>query len=234
MTSTSSDGVVARDLQAESLSTAAHTADLRHGAWTRLGSGGALGDAVTEAILGGIAERSHQAARAQGYATGWAEGRRVALARAEQDAEAVRRTAEADRVRRDAEHRDALAALDAAVAQLEQRTAAAVEALAGHTVEVALELTRAILGREVATATDPGADALRRAMALVPPHVDVTVRLNPADRDTLNPEAVEGSTVTVVGDPTVQRGDAVAETDDTFVDATIAAAFERVQEVLAR
>ena len=234
MRSTSSDGVVARDLPAETLSTPAHGADLRSGAWTRLGSGGVLGDAVTEAILGGIAERSHQAARAQGYATGWAEGRRVALARAAQDAEVVRRAAEDDRARRHAEHLTALAALDAAVEQLHIRMSEAVDAIAEQAVEVALELTSAILGREVATATDPGADALRRAMALVDPHVPATVRMHPEDRATLDPAALENRAVAVLDDPTLSRGDAVAETEDTLVDATIAAALERVREVLTR
>jgi flagellar assembly protein FliH len=234
MRSTSSDGVVARDLPAETLTTPVHDADLRSGDWTRLGSGGALGDAVTEAILGGIAERSHQAAQAQGYATGWAEGRRVALARAAEEAEAVRRAAEAGEARRHAENLDALAALDAAVDQLHTRLAEAVEALAEQTVAVALELTEAILGREVATATEPGGDALRRAMALVDPHVAVTVRMHPEDRATLDPVALEGRAVAVVDDPTLARGDAVAETEDTLVDATVSAALERVREVLTR
>jgi flagellar assembly protein FliH len=226
--------VVARDLPAETLSTPVHDADLRSGDWTRLGSGGALGDAVTEAILGGIAERSHQAARAQGYATGWAEGRRVALARAAEEAEAVRREADADQARRDAEHRDALAALDAAVAQLRTRLAETVDAVAGQTVDIALELTHAILGREVATATDPGGDALRRALALVDPHVAVTVRMHPEDRATLDPVALQGRAVAVVDDPSLARGDAVAETEDTLVDATISAALVRVRGVLTR
>ncbi len=237
MTSTSSDRVVARDLPADTLAPAA-TADLRTGAWTRLGSGGVLGDAVTEATLGGLAERSHAAARAQGYATGWAEGRRFALTRAAEDSEAVRRSAELDRARRDAEHRQGLAALDTAVARLEERTAAVLDELAGHTVATALALTEAILGRELATATDPGADALRRAMALVDPTADVTVRLHPADREALDPAALDGledgRRVALVADPSVQRGDAVAETADTHVDATVAAALARVREVLSR
>jgi flagellar assembly protein FliH len=226
--------VVARDLPAETLSTPAHGADLRSGAWTRLGSGGALGDAVTEAILAGIAERSHQAARAQGYATGWAEGRRVALARAAEEAEEARRVAEADRARREAEHGEALAALDAAVAQLRERIVETVDALAAQTVDVALGLTEAVLGREVATAADPGADALRRAMALIDPQIAVTVRMHPEDRSTLDPAVSELRTVTVIDDHSLSRGDAVAETEDTVVDATIESAMERVREVLAR
>jgi flagellar assembly protein FliH len=234
MRSTSSDGVVARDLPAEALRAPAHAADLRTGTWTRLGSDGVVGDPVTEGILGGIAERSRQAARAQGYATGWAEGRRVALARAAEEAEAVRRREADDRARREAEHRDALAALDAAAAELRARIGEAVDAVAAQAVDVALDLTRAVVGREVATASDPGADALRRAMSLVEPNGPVTVRLHPQDRANLDPAALEGMSVVLVDDPGLARGDAVAETDDTLVDATIGAALDRVREVLAR
>jgi flagellar assembly protein FliH len=234
MRSTSSDRVVARDLPPETVTTPGAVSDLRTGAWTRLGSGGSLGDAVTESVLSGIALRSHQAARAQGYATGWAEGRRVALARAEAEAEEVRREADVERGRREAEHASALAALEVAAEQMRLRMAEAVEALASRTVEVALELTEAIVGREVATATDPGADGLRRALALLDPTVPTTVRLNPEDRMTLDPVTLDGRTVVVREDPTLQRGDAVAETEDTLVDATIAAALDRVREVLQR
>ena len=60
--------------------------DLRTGVWTRLGDDRVLGDAVTEAVLGALAERTRDAAQAQGYAVGWAEGqrgRRCAAAAAE-------------------------------------------------------------------------------------------------------------------------------------------------------
>lgn len=234
MRSTSSDGVVSRPLPEDTVEAAAHHVDLRTGAWTRLGSKASLGDSVTEGILGGIAERSQQAARAQGYARGWAEGRRTALARAQEQADEVRRTAAADRERQHAEHRQAIAALEAATAQLGIRLAEALEELAEHTVPATLELTEAVVGREVAAATDPGADALRRAMAQMDPQVTATVRLNPADRALLAPEAAQGRNVVVVDDPSVARGDAVAETPTNLVDATIGAALARVREVLTR
>jgi flagellar assembly protein FliH len=208
--------------------------DLRSGTWTRLGSGGAVGDAVTEAILGGLAERSHQAARAQGYATGWAEGRRIALTRAAEEAEEVRRAAAADQARREAEHAEVLSALDAAVASLGERMAETLEALADRVVPAVLELTAAVVGREVATADDPGADALRRAFTEVDAAVPVTVRLHPADLAALDQAVLEGRSVTLVADPALARGDAVAETPDNVVDATLATALERVREVLTR
>jgi flagellar assembly protein FliH len=234
MTSTSSERVVVRDLPAENISALASPVDLRTGAWTRLGSGSALGDPLTEGILGSIAERSREAARAQGYAQGWAEGRRVALARAEEQAEEVRRTAAADRERQQAEHLLAITALEAAVAKTNARLAAALDELAEHTVEVALQIAEAVVGREVATAVDPGADALRRAMSKVDPQVTTTIRLHPADHALLDPAMLEGRDLVVVADPAIARGDAVAETEDTLVDATVAAALARVRGVLTR
>lgn len=233
MRSTSSD-VVTRDLPESAVIKAAPATDLRSGAWTRFGSGEVLGDAVTETILGGLAERSHQAARAQGYAKGWAEGRRVALTRATEEAESVRRAAELDQDRRDTEHAHALAALDAAVAQVQAQLAEALDDLAARVVPVALELAAAIVGREIATATDPGADALRRALTQVDPAVEVIVRMHPEDRVLLDPALLEERPVTVVADPSLSRGDAVAETPDHVVDATLATALERVREVLTR
>ena len=86
MTSTSSDPVVLRDLPTEDVGTAPTGSDLRSGSWTRLGDGGVVGDPVTEAVLGPLAERVRAAARAEGYAAGWAEGRRRAQEAAEQAA----------------------------------------------------------------------------------------------------------------------------------------------------
>lgn len=232
--STSSDGVVVRDLPAGSTEAPTHYAELRQGDWTRLGSGGNLGDQVTEGVLGRIAERAHQAARAQGYAQGWAEGRRVALVAATAETERLREEAAADRDRQAVEHRAALAALEAATVQLAARLAQALDDLAGEAVEVALSLTEAILGREVASAADPGGDALRRALAHADPQVTTTVRLHPADRALVDPAVTQGHRVVLVDDPGLARGDAVAETDRMLVDATVAAALDRVREVLTR
>ncbi len=91
------------------------TPQLRTGAWTRFGGERTLGDPVTEDVLSALAETTRTAARAQGYATGWAEGRREAAAEAaanRAELEALTREAEA---RRQAEHEQALAALQRAV-----------------------------------------------------------------------------------------------------------------------
>ena len=58
------------------------TPELRSGTWTRFGDRAVLGDAVTETALAALADSSRAVARSQGYAVGWAQGRREAAAEA--------------------------------------------------------------------------------------------------------------------------------------------------------
>ncbi len=65
-----------------------------------------------------------------------------------------------------------------------------------------------------------------------------TVRLHPDDRAALDAatlaELVGDQPVTVVSDSSLQRGDAVVATDSRTVDATVAAALDRVRAELQR
>src|SRR3954452_25463051 len=113
------------------------TRELRTGGWTRLGSSSVLGDAVTEHTLAGLAEQAQLAARAQGYATGWAEGRRAA----EEHADELRRELllehQAEEERRNAEHQAAVDALGRAAVDLAAVVASVCDRVADHTTQVA-------------------------------------------------------------------------------------------------
>jgi flagellar assembly protein FliH len=233
MTSSSTDPTVVRGLDGTTVRTLSLDTDLRSGAWTRLGDTTVLGDIATESTLHGLAESTRAAARAQGYAVGWAEGRRAGEEHAR--AEAGRETAEwaAEHADRAAEHEHALEALRQAAQRLERTVAEVCTAVETHSVEVALQLAEAIVGREVALAADPAADAMRRALALVPEGTAVTVRLHPADRSSLDAAEFAEYAVRLADDPTLARGDAAVDTDKSVVDATVAAALARVREVLA-
>jgi len=233
MTSSSTDPAVVRDLDRTAVRTLSLDTDLRSGAWTRLGHSGVLGDRPTESTLQGLAETARTAARAQGYATGWAEGRRAGEDAARAEAEAQARLRATEHTRQDAEHEHAVAALREAAQRLQSAVGEVCAAVAAHAVEVALQLTEAVLDREVALAQDPAADAMRRALALLPEAAAVTVRLNPQDRANLGAAELGGPVVRLVEDPALQRGDAVVETDTSVVDATVGAAMARVREVLA-
>lgn len=234
MTSSWPEPRVLRDAPPQLVSAPGLGGELRTGEWTRLGSNGVLGDVTTEATLKGLAERSRRAARAQGYAQGWAEGRRAGEARSRMEAEVTAQLrTEADDVHR-REHDVALKALTAAAQKLAAELSEACTALEGHVVEAALQIAEAVIGREPAVATDPGADAVRRALTVLPHDVTTFVlRLNPADHARLDRTVLAGHAVTVVDDPTVPSGDAVVETDTSVIDASLAAALGRVREVLA-
>ncbi|MGZ4461019.1 MAG: FliH/SctL family protein [Nocardioidaceae bacterium] len=233
MTSTSSEPVVLRDLPDGTVLAADVDGDLRTGRWTRHGSGRVLGDPATESALQHLAERTHRVARAQGYAAGWAEGRRVAderAATAERDTAARTRQVAEGAV---AQQRLAAAALERAAADARDAFAALHADLAEQAVAFALELAEQVVGRELATAADPGADAIRRAVAGLAAEPVVAVRLHPDDLAALD-RGVLGAATTYVADPTLARGDAVVETDTGFVDATVRGALDRAREVLGQ
>jgi flagellar assembly protein FliH len=175
-------------------------------------------------------------ARATGYAAGWAEGRRAvtAQARAQLEADNAARAAALSRTQADAAR--ALGALAAAATQVERRSVPAVTEISDTVLAAALALAEAIVGRELAVATEPGADALQRALDLAPRQRPVVVRLHPEDLASLSlPEGVreiDGRTVTLLADPGITPGGALAECDATQIDARLDAALARAREVL--
>ncbi|MFC6288139.1 FliH/SctL family protein [Nocardioides sp. GCM10027113] len=201
--------------------------DLRTGRWTRLGADAVLGDDVTEQLLDGLAESTRSAARAQGYAVGWAEGRREAEAAAQQLTVDVAARAEAEERRREAEHQEALAALAAAATALRERTAEVCAAVDEQAATLALELTTELVGRAAADAAE---HAVRRVVGLLPDHPVARVRLHPDVAATAADLREQG--VTVVADPSLGRGDALVEADTHVVDLRLDTALDRLREVL--
>ncbi len=206
--------------------------ELREGGWTRLAGGSVLGDRVTEHALSGLAAQAESAARAKGYATGWAEGRRAAEERAAVERAEVATHIAAEEQRREEEHRAAVAALVRATVQLEEALAAATERVESQATTVALQLTEALLGHELAVAEAPGVDAVRRALALMPGEPVVKIRVTPAEANHPELARLAGAAV-VVPDPTLHRGEALVETDTRVVDVRASQALARVREVLA-
>lgn len=206
--------------------------ELRVGNWTRLGGSAVLGDQVTETMLGGLAEKAREAARAQGYAVGWAEGRRTAAEEALRE-EATRVAAHAAaETRRDAEHRAAVDALGRAAEQVRgllDGLAAAVEAQAS---ELALALTAEVLGIRAATATGP--DVVARVLQVLPAAPVGTVRLHPSVVADPAVRDLAERGLAVLADPALGRADALVESPDGSVtDLRVDEAMARVREVLS-
>jgi flagellar assembly protein FliH len=101
-------------------------------------------------------------------------------------------------------------------------------------VDLALAVAGSILDREVATASDPGRDALVRALALAPDHETYLARVHPADLEAITAvaELAPGRTLELVADPTVGPGGCVVEAGSARIDARIDTALARVREVL--
>jgi flagellar assembly protein FliH len=195
----------------------------------RLHTGPRLGDVYAEQL-----EQLREQARRDGWAAGHAEGITAAaevVAAAERAAEVRLAEAQARWERRLA---TATAALGSAAAQLEATAAPVAEELRESVLDAVVTLVGDMLGRELLMATAPGLDALRRALTLCPSDVPVVVRLHPDDlaevpRDELH--ALPAS-ISVVGDPEVERAGAIATAGTTRIDAQLTAALARVRAVL--
>jgi flagellar assembly protein FliH len=191
----------------------------------RLGDGPVLVDA-------------HEAARSAGYAEGWAQGRRDAIAAETehlQRAEASRQQLERALA---AEAQQARDALWSAVSQLEAITAPVLEDGADVVLDAAIRLAEAVLGAELSVLDDAGTLALRRALSPLPDDGRVVVRLNPQDLQVLRAagESADGATgtqrledhdVELVADSGLRRGEAVADQGAARVDARFGAALRR-------
>jgi flagellar assembly protein FliH len=194
------------------------------------------GDARVDAIRGaawdegverGMAAGHHEgyeSGRREGFETGRREGREAGMAEAHAAVEA----AVAARVSA------ALAALDDAHAVLRQTDAVALADIERDVVDLAVGLAEAIVGHEVAAATDPGADALRRALQLAPSRGTAVARLAPADIERLAEVATiaPGRAVEIVPDPSIASGGCIVEVGSTQVDATVDGALDRARAVL--
>lgn len=203
--------------------------ELRPAHWTRLGQGSVQGDQVTEQLLDRLAESTRTAARSQGYAVGWAEGRREAEAASRTTVVAVETAAVAEEQRREAEHRAALAALEAATEQLRTRFEETCRAVEARAADLALELTGVLVGEAAAEA---GSHAVGRALAALPAESGVRVRLHP-DVAATAAGALRERGVTVLPDETLSHADAVVETDTEVVDLRVDTALARLREVLS-
>jgi flagellar assembly protein FliH len=185
-----------------------------------------------------VLAEARSVAHAQGYAAGWAEGRKAAA-----DAAAGAVADVADRARaaavETASRVDAgLAAIVAATCRLEQRAEPTATEVGDAVLASAILLTETLVGHELAVARSPGLDALRRAVDLAPIGRPVQVRLNPAEYAALTAAGpaqrdVEGRTVTLVPDPALLPGDALADCDATRIDARMGEAVDRVRSVLS-
>jgi flagellar assembly protein FliH len=189
-----------------------------------------LGDVYAEELA-----RLRQHAHAEGFAAGHAEGMTAAAAVvAETERAAAARLAEVQ-ARWERRMASATAALAAAAARFDEASVPTADEVRETVIGTVLTLVEDLLGRELALADSPVLDAVRRALALCPSDAPAVVRVHPDDLAEIPADALAElpDTVRVVGDATVERAGAVAETGPRRIDAQLGAALERVQAVLS-
>ena len=196
------------------------------------GNGGGafrLGDVYAEEL-----ERLRAHAHAEGFAAGHAEGMEAAAAVvAETERTAAERLADVQ-ARWERRMASATAALAAAVTRFDEASVPAADDIRETVLGTVLTLVEDLLGRELALADSPVLDAVRRALALCPSDAPTVVRVHPDDLGEIPSHylAELPDSVRVVGDASVERAGAVADTGPRRIDAQLGAALERVQAVL--
>lgn len=204
------------------------TPELRTGLWTRFGASNVLGDEVTEGTLAALAESTRTAANSQGYAVGWAAGQRAAREEVRLEAAATEQQRLRTEAQRAQEHQAALSALELAALKLHDAAAEVCARIETQATDLAWELTRELVGHEVASADS--ADVVRRVLALLPSEPVVRIRLHPQDAAAADALTTDG--VVVVADSTLSRGDALVEAEDHVLDLRLDTALARVREAL--
>ncbi len=102
-------------------------------------------------------------------------------------------------------------------------------------VQLAVEMARRILRREVQTDNDLLCAMARVALDRLGDNAPATIRLNPEDYHTIvarHGGTWAGSNVTVVADPAVGRGGCLVESSFGFVDASVEAQFRVLEQAL--
>jgi flagellar assembly protein FliH len=196
-------------------------------------SGGAsfrLGDVYAEELA---RLRSH--AHAEGYAAGHAEGMTAAaFVVAEAERAAAERLLEVQ-ARWERRVASATAALGAAATRFDEAATPVAEEIRETILGTVLTLVEDLLGRELELADSPVLDAIRRALTFCPSDAPAVVRVHPDDLAEVPAEELAAlpDTVRIVGDASIERTGAVADTGSRRIDAQLRAALERVQAVLA-
>ncbi|UPO77104.1 MULTISPECIES: FliH/SctL family protein [Arthrobacter] len=177
-------------------------------------------------------ERAAELGKAQGHAAGYAAGMHAAAAETARLRTELktRFDAETAALRARADH--ALQLLNAAEQSLAQLTVPHVAEVQDSLAAAALELAEALLGRELANGESSARAALDRALAGVDTRLVHTVRMHPADLAVLDNDTLNNAAVMFTPDPGLQRGDAVTEFPDGFLDATLASALARAKAAL--
>ena len=188
---------------------------------------GVLTDTLDSALAAKHVPKTAAQARAAERADALQQGYNDGLAQARAEVEAAMNDANI-RVHR------ALAALCEAVDSFDRRQTIALVDVEDAIAASAIAIASAVLQREITVAANPGAEAIARALKLVPSGGEIVARLNPDDATTLSTDTVSTSThtVRVIADPSIEVGGCIIDAGTTSVDAQISSALDKVRTAL--
>lgn len=194
---------------------------------------------LVDPVLAKVIEDAVVAARAEAREDGFAQGYSEGLELAGREKSSVldyemSRAREAEAVREKAVQ-EALERLDDAAKELATRQATALSGVEDLLLGAAFDLATTLLGRELEMTGSPAYDALRRALAVLPADVPVSVAVHPLDIAALGgvETLTNGRQVRIVADPDIEPGSCIADGGASHVEASLAAAIDRVRQVLA-
>lgn len=168
-----------------------------------------------------------------GHAAGYSAGLRAAAAEQrgalERQQAQVAATAQAHEQQLSA----AAAAFQRATSALHQLNAGTILDAERALLETSLELAEAILGYELTDGERSARAALERALTGTDPRDVARIRLHPDDAKVVarHPETAAAG-VDILPDPSLHRGDAIAEYQNGWLDARLASALERAKTAL--
>lgn len=177
-------------------------------------------------------ERIEAEARTRGHAAGYAAGAAQARIDAAIEAEVTAERTVREAARAEARVQETIAALNTAARAAGAQAVPVLEALESQVAAAAMEIAEALIGRELARDEDSALSALQRALNPAVPAPVTIIRMNPADLAALPEKCRAEVDAGLVADPSLARGDAVAEYPHGFLDARLSTAVERMRTVL--
>jgi flagellum-specific ATP synthase len=118
--------------------------------------------------------------------------------------------------------------LDSAAAMIEEHHAAVVRNMPGYAIDLAMDMARDIVRRELANGKEGRSDALRRIVTMAVTYDSAKIRLHPEDEQAVKaalvealPDAGASEKIELVLDKAIQPGGCLVETDFGVVDARI-------------
>jgi flagellar assembly protein FliH len=191
--------------------------------------------AYTELIYPSLKSAGQAKADTVAYAHGHTAGYTAGLRQATADNDTRRQEMEAEHsaalLHAQARTDRALALLAGAVEAVGSAVLPVVTDAQDALIEAAMDLAEAIIGVELGDGELSSRSALARALATTPPAGTVTVRMHPNDLSVLG-DAELPTGVRLAADPSLGRGDAVAEYEHGHLNATVASALARARAAL--